>query len=148
MTTADSLFLDTNVLIYATNTASPWHALARDSIEQARRGGRLLVVSTQVLREYLAAGTRPGTIPAPRSAILAAVEVFRQSFTVVDDSQAIFAILCTIVQSVPVGGKQVHDANIVATMQHAGVRTLLTNNVSDFMRFSHLITIVPLVSTT
>ena len=107
----------------------------------------MLVVSTQVLREYLAAATRPGTLDAPLPVILSAVDVFRRSFVVVDDSRAIFGILCTIVQSVPVGGKQVHDANIVATMQHVGVRALLTNNVADFTRFSHLITVVPLVPT-
>jgi predicted nucleic acid-binding protein len=39
---------------------------------------------------------------------------------------------------------EVHDANIVATMQVYGVRHLLTHNTADFARFSHLITVVPL----
>jgi predicted nucleic acid-binding protein len=49
---------------------------------------------------------------------------------------------------VNIGGKQVHDANIVATMQVYGIRQLLTHNTSDFVRFSSFITRVPLGSVT
>jgi predicted nucleic acid-binding protein len=49
---------------------------------------------------------------------------------------------------VNIGGKQVHDANIVATMQVYGIRRLLTHNTSDFVRFSAFITVVPLESVT
>ncbi|MEH2170887.1 MAG: hypothetical protein V7K41_30400 [Nostoc sp.] len=42
------------------------------------------------------------------------------------------------------GGKQVHDANIVATMLVYGIPQLLTHNTSDFARFSGLITVLPL----
>jgi len=52
-----------------------------------------------------------------------------------------FALLAAI----PCGGKQVHDANIVATMLVHGVPNLLTHNAADFKRFSHLIAVLPLV---
>ena len=42
---------------------------------------------------------------------------------------------------VPTGGKQVHDANIVATMIAYDVRTLLTYNLDDYKRFSGFIEI-------
>jgi hypothetical protein len=45
----------------------------------------------------------------------------------------------------PVGGKQVHNANIVATMLAHGIPRLFTHNVADFNRFSTLIEILPLV---
>jgi predicted nucleic acid-binding protein len=41
-------------------------------------------------------------------------------------------------------GRQVHDANIVATMLENGIRRLLTFNVVDFRRFARLIAIEPL----
>jgi predicted nucleic acid-binding protein len=41
--------------------------------------------------------------------------------------------------------KQVHDANITATMLVYGIESLLTHNIADFQRFSHLITVVPLI---
>ncbi|MBO1348300.1 MAG: hypothetical protein EBE86_013325 [Hormoscilla sp. GUM202] len=45
-------------------------------------------------------------------------------------------------EQITIGGAQVHDANIVATMLVYGIGELLTNNVDDFNRFSELI--VPL----
>ena len=41
--------------------------------------------------------------------------------------------------------KQVHDANIVATMQVYGIDQLLTHNVADFARFQPRIAVLPLV---
>lgn len=35
----------------------------------------------------------------------------------------------------PLGGKQVHDANLVATMHAYGIDHLLTLNAADFRRF-------------
>jgi predicted nucleic acid-binding protein len=49
-----------------------------------------------------------------------------------------------LIARIAVGGKQVHDANIVATMQAHGIRQLLTGNVADFNRFSALIRVLPL----
>ena len=40
------------------------------------------------------------------------------------------------------GGRQVHDANIVATMLAHGERRLLTFNEADFRRFGALIEII------
>ncbi len=51
-----------------------------------------------------------------------------------------------MLQIIPAAGKQVHDTNIVATMQVYGIIGLLTHNVADLTRFAALITIVPLVS--
>jgi len=38
-------------------------------------------------------------------------------------------------------GRQVHDANIVATMLENGIRRLLTFNGADFRRFARIIDI-------
>jgi predicted nucleic acid-binding protein len=40
-----------------------------------------------------------------------------------------------------VAGRQVHDANIVATMLANGITRLLTFNVADFRRFAALISV-------
>ena len=44
-------------------------------------------------------------------------------------------LLLDLCASAPVGGKQIHDANIVATMLAYGERRLLTLNASDFRRY-------------
>ena len=50
--------------------------------------------------------------------------------------------LLDLVRSVPMGGKQVHDANIVATMLAHGVGRLLTLNAADFRRFADRIELI------
>jgi predicted nucleic acid-binding protein len=73
------LFVDTNILIFATNSVSPWHQAAVDALQGARGRGVELVVSPQILREYLAAATRPGSAgeTLPLDAILANVRTFQ-----------------------------------------------------------------------
>jgi predicted nucleic acid-binding protein len=148
MMDADALFVDTNVLIFATNTDSPWHNLAAGALRAEVTRGTELVASAQILREYLAAATRPGAVNLSLPAIIGNLQTFQSTFRVVDDTRATFGLLTSLVQTVLVAGRQIHDANIVATMQHYRVHRLLTHNVGDFARFSHLIPIVPLGAAT
>jgi predicted nucleic acid-binding protein len=146
MTGVDRLFVDTNVLIYATNASSPWHGLANTALQEARQLGIELIISTQILREYLATATRlSGTGSGrPLADIFENLQTFQREFTVVEDTRLVAAALENLARSVAVAGKQVHDANIVAAMQVYGIRHLLTNNGEDFARFVQFITIVPL----
>jgi hypothetical protein len=56
--------------------------------------------------------------------------------------------LLELMQQFPTGGKQVHDANIVETMLTYNIPALLTHNTGDFVRFSSLITVLPLETKT
>ena len=42
------------------------------------------------------------------------------------------------------GGKQVHDANVIATMLAHGVGTVVTMNLADFARFERYVGLVEL----
>lgn len=140
------IFVDTNVLVYATIDAASLHGLARDTLDQAWEDGHDLVISHQVIREYIANTTRPQTYqpPLPRGAVLKQVESFQKAFTVLPDSDEVLRHLIDLVRQIEVGGKQVHDTNIVATMLAFGIDGLLTHNVSDFQRYSGQISIIPL----
>lgn len=108
MTGVDRLFVDTNVLIYATNESSPWRALAKAALQEARQLGIELIVSTQVLREYLAAATRlSGTGNGiPLANIFENLQTFQREFTVLEDTQIVLATLVNLARSVSVAGKQ------------------------------------------
>jgi len=76
--------------------------------------------------------------------IVERVRYLQAHFWVADDTLVVTERLLSLLQTIPVGGKQVHDANIVATMQAYGIGHLLTLNVVDFTRFSSLITVLTL----
>ena len=64
-------------------------------------------------------------------------------FTVLKDGPAVWAELMALARRFDFGGKQVHDANIVATMLAHGETRLLTFNQADFRRFAGLIEVLP-----
>ena len=104
-----------------------------------------LWISQQILREYLAAVTRPqATAPAlPMASAIADVRRFRAAFQTAEERAS---VLDRVIQSMShrAAGRQVHDANIVATMLDSELHRLLTFNVTDFQRFAPLINIDPL----
>lgn len=62
-------------------------------------------------------------------------------FQVADDTAAVTSQLVKLMENIQIGGKQVHDANIVATMLAYEIPCLLTHNVKDFERFGKMIRI-------
>ncbi len=112
-------------------------------LAQVEAAGAPLWISGQVLREYMAVVTRvQGQIAAlPKSLAIERVRFFLQRFWLAEDGPPIRAHLLNLLLAYPVAGKQVHDANLVATIQAYGLKRLLTFNVADFRRFAGLITI-------
>jgi len=143
------MFVDTNVLVNARFLEAPDHQVARASLQSALEQGDPVRISRQVLREYLAVITRPQTWPVPISRIeaLADVEKLSTNFQVLEDGSTVTDWLLFLCRQVPIGGKQVHDANIVATMLANGESRLLTFNEADFHRFRdhiHLVEHTPI----
>lgn len=52
--------------------------------------------------------------------------------------------LLGLLDEVDCTGKQIHDANVVATMLVHGIETLVTGNRADFTRFEGMIRVVGL----
>ncbi|MCY4364986.1 MAG: type II toxin-antitoxin system VapC family toxin [Chloroflexi bacterium] len=138
------MFVDTNVLVYARFVEAPNHQLARGSLENALAEGEPVRISRQVFREYLAVVTRPQTwsVPIARNEALGDIERLADSFEVLEDGRTVTDWLLLLCRRIPVGGKQIHDANIVATMLAYGEDRLLTFNEADFRRFQDHIQLV------
>lgn len=143
---ASDVFIDTNILVFATIIQVPFHQQARNRLQSLHQTPAILWISPQVIREYLAVVTRPQTFSQPLSTADAArdARVLMQRFRLAEENAAVTASLLQLLNTIQISGKQVHDANIVATMQTHGIGQLLTHNVSDFARYSHLITVLPL----
>jgi len=148
MTGDNSVFIDTNILVYASIPESPLHPVALNAVQTLEQAGREVWISRQILREYLATLTRPQVFGEPISVELVIEEVrqFENRFQVAEDTSRVTERLLALMAEVAVGGRQVHDTNIVATMQAYGIKELLTHNTTDFDRFSGVITVLPLIS--
>lgn len=138
------MFIDTNVLVSSRIPGAPGHDAARASLERAFRDPEPLRISRQVIREYLSVVTRPQTWPVgiTREDALTDVSRLLRSFEVLEDGPRVTEWLVGLCREVPVGGRQIHDANIVATMLAHGERRLLTFNGADFRRYGDRIELV------
>jgi predicted nucleic acid-binding protein len=145
MTTAaaDPIFLDTNILVYASVDSSPFYDRARTAIARYEARQTPLWISRQVMREFLATLARP-SVGIPIAELTAAVRQFATRFQVAEDGPLVTTQLLTLLESGY--STQIHDTNIVATMMTVGVRHLLTNNPDDFAPFVSFITVLPLLS--
>jgi predicted nucleic acid-binding protein len=143
MTAAESVFVDTNVLVYATQAASAHHAAALALLRSPEAAGIPLWISDQVLREFLAVVTRPQpAVPTmPMALAIEQVKFFSQRFWIAVEGPAVRTQLLALLSTYPTAGRQVHDANIVATMLANSIKHLLTFNGSDFRRFASLISV-------
>src|SRR5271170_163795 len=126
LTTGSAVFLDTNILVYSSFPGSPFYGAARARLAQLETDEVMLWTSRQVLREFLASTTRPGAVVPPPAldALTQAILQFEAEFEIADEDAAVTAILIDLLKSRTVLGKQIHDANIVATMRRYGIPSL------------------------
>ena len=138
------LFIDTNVLVNSRFLEAPDHAVARARLERAFQDPEPLRISRQVMREYLSVVTRPQTwaTPVPRHDALDDVDRLARNFEILEDGPAVTETLIALCREVPIRGRQIHDANIAATMLTHGESRLMTFNIADFRRYGDRIELV------
>ncbi len=140
MMDVDSIFIDTNVLIYANNRESDLCELAREKLDELTDSVNSLVISDQIIREYLVVMTRPGFIEKPVSnkSALEDVERMRKEFTLIlPDLNSLYTLI-ELISTYDIKGKRIHDAAIVSLMLTNGINNILTNNIDDFRSFQEI----------
>jgi predicted nucleic acid-binding protein len=142
----DSIFIDTNIFVYAAIENAPMHSVAKATLNTCQTGQTACWINRQVLREFMCIMTRPQTfLPSPEIAtVVKQIYYMEARFRVVEDNHQTTHTLLELLEKFSIGGKRVHDVNIVATMLVQGIPRILTHNTRDFEVFSDLITIVPL----
>ena len=138
------MFIDTNILVNSRILEAPDYDIARASLNRAIRDREPMRISRQILREYLAVVTRPQTWPVAITHEDALADVARliSTFQILEDGPLVIESLIALCRDVAVGGRQIHDANIVATMLAHGERRLLTFNIADFRRYGDHVELV------
>ena len=137
--TADEIqFVDTNVLLTATDISRDGH---RQALRLLALPGNPLAISGQVLREYLAVATRPVSVNGlgmkPHEACRNCQQ-FRKRAILLEETEKVSILLHRLVRDYSLRGEKVHDANIAATMMTHGLSHIITLNPGDFEIFKEL----------
>lgn len=135
--------IDTNILIYATHTSSPFNERARGLLEHLVAGPSLTYVMWPVLLAYLRIVTHPTILEAPLSSeeAMSNIEnvVSPAHMRVVGESDDFWQTLRRVADDVKPRGNLVPDAHLVALMLANGVSAIWTYD-SDFRKFSGITT--------
>ena len=135
----ESVFLDTNILLSASDRDRSAFAACRQIISRPADVGYHLYIGPQVVREYIVVATRPVEVNGlglTGTDALHNIGQFQRRTIMVGESEKSVEKLLTLISQYSVSGKRIHDANIIAVMFENGISCLLTLNTDDFKTFS------------
>ncbi len=139
------LFLDTNILIYSRDEASPLFQPVRDALRGLVDAEIGLCISRQVLREYVAVVTRPPPrgLGASVQEALQQVAEFERFYRVLADPENVWETWKQVVRESGLTGLRIRDAYLAAVMKEHQVEVILTLNGRDFQPIAGLTIVAP-----
>lgn len=130
--------VDTNILVYATHTASPFHDRARELVEHLVAGPRLAYLLWPAVLGYLRIVTHPNILGSPLSTdeAMSNIEalVAPAHVRVAGEGNDFWPSFREVSSDVRPRGNLVPDAHIVALMREHGVSTIWSHD-RDFRKF-------------
>lgn len=136
-----SFSCDVNVLLYASDAASPVHLQARRFVEHAAAGGDLWCLAWPTVMSYLRITTHPRIFGAPLTPAEALGNVLALAglphVRLLSEEQGFLDVYREVTGSFPVRGNLVPDAHLAGLLKQHGVRTLFTRD-GDFRKFEFL----------
>ncbi|HYH44839.1 MAG TPA: PIN domain-containing protein [Thermoanaerobaculia bacterium] len=151
MATTDdkAVLLDTNVLLSATTPSRRLHRAALRVLNEWPNRGYILMASPQVLREYMVVASRPvevNGLAQGMEVVLANIAALRGRVRLLSEGGEVLDRLADLIAVYGCVGKQIHDANVVATALAAGETKVMTDNLRDFSRFAPEIEVIDLAT--
>ena len=137
---------DTNLILRLADPASPQHAIATRALTHLLAKGDEVYLTPQNFIEFWAVATRPldaNGFGWGRERTAKEVTDLQERFPLLPDSPDIFTRWLELVRQLPIYGKRVHDARLVAVLQAHAIEHLITFNGSDFAPFPSLSLIDP-----
>lgn len=133
-----SATLDANILLYASDRASPVHERALDEVERRATGPEALYLFWPVTVAYLRIATHPAIFESPLTFSDAARNVGRlldrRHVYSPGEGEGFWRLLDETASEARASGNVVPDAHLVTLMRQYGVRTIVTRD-RDFRRF-------------
>ena len=140
--------VDTNLLVYAHREDSPFHPVAKETMEGLRQQSAPWAIPWPCVHEFIAVVTHPG-IYRPPSNLTAALDFLEALFAspplqLLAESPGYFEKLRNLASAARLKGPRIHDARIAALCLHHGVAGLWSAD-RDFSAFPQLKVRNPLV---
>jgi hypothetical protein len=136
-----SFAVDVNVLLYASDTASPHATRAAAFLAERTSGREVFCLAWPTVWAYLRVVTHPGILsnPLPPERAMDNVEALTRlpHVRLLAEEEGFWEVYREVAREVPVRGNLVPDAHLAALLRQHGIRTLYTND-SDFRKFSFL----------
>lgn len=130
--------VDANLLLYASDETSPFHARAVTFLEQLARGRSLVYLFWPTVMAYLRIATHSSVFAQPLTpaAAIANIEALLTlpNVQTTGEQERFWQVYRDAAETAAVTGNHVPDAHLVALMRENGVRTIWTND-RDFRRF-------------
>jgi toxin-antitoxin system PIN domain toxin len=141
--------VDTNILVYAHRTDSPFHALAARKITELAEGASAWAIPWPCVHELLSVVTNL-RIFQPPTALTVALDYIDGLFqspnlTLLAETDLHWSALRPLMAAARIVGGRVHDARIAAICMQHGVTELWSAD-RDFSRFPNLTVVNPLIS--
>ena len=135
------MLVDTNILVYAVNTAASHHEDARDFL---RREYQQVVIAHQNILESLRVLTH-STFPTPLSVnkTLKITEDFSSTFRVISPKDETIFVFHELIQKYSCVSNTIFDAYLVATALTNGITTIATENERHFRIFKEITVLNP-----
>lgn len=140
--------VDTNVLVYAADEDSPFHAACLELLEDSRTKAAAWYVTWGICYEFLRVTTHPRVFQNPWSAEQAwrFVDALLKptSIGILIPTDRHQDVATGVIKEVPhLRGNLIHDAHTAVLMREHGIKTVYTRD-TDFHRFSFLEPIDPI----
>lgn len=137
---------DTNLLLRLADPDAPQHGAATQALAHLLGKGDEVFVTPQNFIEFWAVATRPVEANGfgwNRERTAQEVIEMQRRFPMLPDSPEIFPRWMELVRRLPIHGKRVHDARLVAVIEVHSIEHLITFNTTDFETFPSLSLIDP-----
>ncbi|MGH3344352.1 MAG: TA system VapC family ribonuclease toxin [Carbonactinosporaceae bacterium] len=137
-----SATVDTNVLVYASDTGSPRHGRARELLADLAAGTALTTLFWPVLMGYLRIVTNPRIMREPLASHAALSNVHHllehPCIRAVGEAEGFWKVFRAAAEPAQPTGNLIPDAHLVALMHQYGVRDIWTHD-RDFRKFDGIV---------
>ncbi len=147
MITSETGLLDTNVLVYAADEASPFHQATSTLREKGLKGEISVCLCPQALNEFFAIVTDPRRVGNPISQKDALLEMekyfYSKNILKIHPGPEIIERTLDLLAQHEITKQEIFDLQLVATMLSNNVTRLYTYNRDDFVKFKEIEVLAP-----